>query len=201
MTIDGITPRQGPKSGGTLLAITGHFLNIGTKITAMLDDIPCRVNKTQSSSQRLVCITSSSNTQKEKQPHKISLLTVTIDNAVRMLRNPFTYTPDPRVLELKPLASPFSGGRIITVHGSYLDAVQSPKITVFYKETILNSSVCQVVSPSLMECPSPPVDEATVRKLMRSRRSANQEYLQTPEGISEYIRKNRRLRYLIYIVL
>uniref|UniRef100_A0A6A7FXH8 Plexin-B-like n=5 Tax=Hirondellea gigas TaxID=1518452 RepID=A0A6A7FXH8_9CRUS len=180
VTIDNIWPPQGPMSGGTVISIGGHYLNIGTNITAMLDGLPCKVNKTQSSSQRLVCTTSrngafSLDTTKPQTQRMIRTLTVTIDNAVRMMRRPFTYTPDPSVQELKPLRSPWSGGRIITVHGSYLDAVQTPQITVLFHERVLNSSTCKVVSPSLMECPSPPVDRNVIIALLRDRRSSEAE--------------------------
>ncbi|KAA0201739.1 hypothetical protein HAZT_HAZT002018, partial [Hyalella azteca] len=167
ITVDSMWPRQGPMSGGTVLSISGNYLNVGTNITAVLDDLPCKVNKTQSSSQRLVCITSRAGPpnpegSRAHAQRVIRTLVVNIDNAQRILPVPFTYTPDPRVLELKPLTSPWSGGRIITVHGSYLDAVQSPRITILLHDRILNSSMCHVVSASLMECPSPPVDRAVV---------------------------------------
>lgn len=49
---------MGPQSGGTQLAITGQYLNIGSSIMAYLDELPCHVNSTQASSSRLTCITS-----------------------------------------------------------------------------------------------------------------------------------------------
>lgn len=174
-----VWPKQGPMSGGTVLSVSGHSLNVGSNISATLDDLPCEVNKTQSSSQRLVCITSragvsaSTDVSTSHSLKYISSLVVTIDNAQRVLPLPFTYTPDPRVLELKPLRSPWSGGRMITVHGSYLDAVQSPQITILLHETVLNSSTCRVVSASLMECPSPPVDRSIVLAFLRDRRSSD----------------------------
>ena len=118
-------------SGGTLLSISGQFPTRGTQISISLDNIACQVNKTLSSSQRLVCVTGAyEGPLRGQRSHRVSTLTVHVDNAVRNYREePFTYTPDPRVLELKPLRSPYSGGRVITVHGSHLDAIQVPKIT------------------------------------------------------------------------
>ncbi|KAF2368826.1 Plexin repeat [Trinorchestia longiramus] len=200
ITVDSIWPRQGPMSGGTVLSISGHYLNVGTNITAMLDDLPCRVNKTQSSSQRLVCVTSRAGPPNPEGPRAhsqrgIRTLLVTIDNAQRILPLPFTYTPDPRVLELKPLKSPWSGGRIITVHGSYLDAVQSPQITILLHGRILNSSTCRVVSASLMECPSPPVDRNIVLALLRDRRSSDVSLLSDRENdTAESSAINRSMR-------
>lgn len=201
VTLTSIWPSRGPMSGGTIVSISGHFLNVGTNITATLDDLTCSVNKTQSSSQRLVCVTSRAGpsaalTSKAHAQRIIQTLRVTIDDAVRVLPQPFIFTPDPKVLELKPLTSPWSGGRIITVHGSYLDAVQSPQITVLFHERILNSSTCKVVSPALMECPSPPVKRDIVIDLLRDRRSSlgEEEQPKLTRRLDE-LSRSRNMRY------
>lgn len=41
--ITGISPRYGPKSGGTMLQITGKYMNAGSNIQAFLEDLPCRI--------------------------------------------------------------------------------------------------------------------------------------------------------------
>ena len=200
MSIENIWPPQGPMSGGTVLSISGHHLNVGSNVSATLDNLSCVVNKTQSSSQRLVCVTSraapaTSEISKAHAQRVVRALTVTIDNAVRVLTLPFVYTPDPKVLELKPLRTPWSGGRIITVHGSYLDAVQSPQISVLFHEQILNSSTCKVVSPALMECPSPPVDRNVVIALLRDRRSSEaQEEVPESSRRMDELNRSRNLR-------
>nr|CAD7441811.1 unnamed protein product [Timema bartmani] len=138
----GVFPQLGPQSGGTQLAITGQYLNIGSTITAYLDDLPCFVNSTQASSSRLTCITSRSGG-----PHRIRKLTLCIDGANRTLEgNPFNYTMDPTIMEIKPLKSFVSGGRMITVHGTNLDTILKPEM------------VCTVLNTAQMECPSPPVN-------------------------------------------
>ncbi|XP_063589572.1 plexin-B-like isoform X1 [Penaeus indicus] len=180
VSVTGVWPTKGPVSGGTVLSVNGKFLNVGSNVSATLDDLPCVVNKTQSSSQRLVCVTSrmslsSSEGGKEGAglPRTARRLIVQVDNAVRVLAEPFTYTPDPRVFELKPLRSPWSGGRLMTVHGRNLDAIQAPRITVLLHDRILNSSACRVVSPSQMECPSPHVNRQVLMALMRERRDTD----------------------------
>ena len=65
----------------------------------------CVVNRTQSSSQRLICITSGTELPGSDgagggYPLQIRTLSVTLDGASRILRAPFTYTPDPRIVEL-----------------------------------------------------------------------------------------------------
>jgi len=121
---------MGPQSGGTQLAITGQYLNIGSTISAFLDDLPCQVNSTQASSSRITCITSRSNG-----PRQISHLTLSIDGANRTLEgNPFNYTNDPTIREIKPLISFASGGRMITVHGTNLDTILKPEMVVYIDE-------------------------------------------------------------------
>jgi plexin A len=42
-TIEGISPKYGPRSGGTVLKITGLFMNAGSRIQAFIDDLPCEI--------------------------------------------------------------------------------------------------------------------------------------------------------------
>ncbi|XP_045482942.1 plexin-B isoform X2 [Harmonia axyridis] len=177
--LSGIYPSIGPQSGGTQLAITGQYLNIGTDIKAYLDNYICTVNVTQASSSRLLCITS-----KADRPVQISLLTLSIDGANRTLvGNPFNYTLDPTIMEIKPLTSFASGGRMIFVHGTNLDSIQQPEMEVFsYNEPTvpLNKTICTVLSAIQMECPSPSVYRQFVEstKVSRFQRS-----LQKPSAI------------------
>jgi len=151
-----VLPSLGPQSGGTLLSIHGSHLNMGSSVSAFLDDLPCLVNSSHASGTRLLCTSSRTGA-----PRRISQLTVTIDQAKRVLTlNPFTYTKDPTVMEIKPLQSFASGGRLLSVHGTNLDSIQKPQMVVFMDDgvTVANWTVCRVLSASHMECPSPPVD-------------------------------------------
>lgn len=154
--LSGVFPSIGPQSGGTQLAITGQYLNIGSEITAYLDDYVCQVNLTQASSSRLTCITS-----RATRPVNIARLTLSIDGANRTLEgNPFNYTQDPTIMEIKPLKSFASGGRMIFVHGSNLDSVQKPEMEVYFNNdpTPVNKTSCTVLNANQMECPSPAVN-------------------------------------------
>lgn len=167
--LTGVFPSLGPQAGGTQLAITGQYLNIGSEITAYLDEWVCRVNLTQASSSRLTCITS-----RASKPVNIQKLTLSIDGANRTLEgNPFNYTQDPTIMEIKPLKSFASGGRMIFVHGSNLDSVQKPEMEVYvYNEpTPVNKTVCTVLSPNQMECPSPAVNRQFLLMKKRATRS------------------------------
>lgn len=164
--LSGIYPTIGPQSGGTRLAITGQYLNIGSEITAYLDDYVCQVNLTQASSGRLTCITS-----KAHRPVNIVKLTLSIDGANRTLEgNPFNYTQDPTIMEIKPLNSFVSGGRMIFVHGTNLDSIQKPEMEVYsYSEpnVPINRTLCTVLSATQMECPSPSVNRLFLKYTTR----------------------------------
>nr|CAD7429271.1 unnamed protein product [Timema monikensis] len=175
----GVFPQLGPQSGGTQLAITGQYLNIGSTITAYLDDLPCFVNSTQASSSRLTCITSRSGG-----PHRVRKLTLCIDGANRTLEgNPFNYTMDPTIMEIKPLKSFVSGGRMITVHGTNLDTILKPEMVVYINDelTPTNKTVCTVLNTAQMECPSPPVN-GKFHQWSRVRRSEQK----TPRSLQKY---------------
>lgn len=153
--LTGLWPPVGPQSGGTRLAITGEYLNIGSTISAYLDELPCQVDAIQASSSRVTCITSRSG-----RVRKISRLTLRVDGANRTLEvYPYSYTPDPTIMEIKPLSSFASGGRMITVHGTNLDTIQKPEMLVYLEKENkpINQTICTVISPTQMECPSPSV--------------------------------------------
>lgn len=41
--ITGISPKYGPRSGGTMLKITGEYMNAGSNIQAFINDLPCKI--------------------------------------------------------------------------------------------------------------------------------------------------------------
>ncbi|XP_054745360.1 plexin-B isoform X1 [Anastrepha obliqua] len=71
----------------------------------------------------------------------------------------FNYTQDPRIMQIKPLRSFASGGRVITVHGLHLNSIQKPELEVTIDNERINKSACTVINPNQMECPSPSVNE------------------------------------------
>lgn len=178
--LSGVFPSTGPQSGGTQLAITGQYLNIGSEITAYLDQFVCQVNLTQASSSRLTCITS-----KASQAVNIGRLTLSIDSANRTLDgNPFNYTQDPTIMEIKPLKSFASGGRMIFVHGTNLDSVQKPEMEVYFNSEPMpvNKTICTVLSANQMECPSPAV---------------NRQFFMASKRVSQLIKKRAVMKVLL----
>ena len=112
---------------------------MGSSVAALLDDLPCLVNSSHASGTRLLCTTT-----RASGPRSVSRLTVTIDNAKRvLLREPYSFTKDPTIMEIKPLRSFASGGRILSVHGTNLDSIQKPQMVVYMDDgiTIANFTV------------------------------------------------------------
>lgn len=62
-------------------------------------------------------------------------------------------------MQIKPLKSFASGGRMVTVHGSNLDSILKPEMEVFYGTERINKTFCVVLDPNQMECPSPGINE------------------------------------------
>ena len=154
--IDNVTPRYGPVSGGTLIAIEGVNLNIGSSILVFLDNLPCEVNLSQVSSSRLTCVTSPASA-----PMDVKDVIVIIDAARRTLSKPYRYTPDPSIVDVMPKWSFVSGGRLLTVHGKNLDTVGQPYIAALDDRGVgVARSPCNVISAFQMECPSPAIVSA-----------------------------------------
>ncbi|XP_001352289.2 plexin-B isoform X1 [Drosophila pseudoobscura] len=186
--LTGLYPTIGPKSGGTQLSLMGKFLNIGSSIRAFLDEYECHVNVSQALSSQVSCITSEATQPEPIRSLRLVIdganRTFTCQNPVNsfgnqhrvtspsrsyfssyQIRTPprqpcsiFNYTQDPRIMQIKPLRSFISGGRVLTVHGMYLDSIQKPELEVFFDNERVNKTSCVVINSSQMECPSPPVN-------------------------------------------
>jgi plexin A len=157
--VTSVTPRFGPMSGGTVIAVEGTNLNIGSSLLIYLDSIPCLVNPAQVTSSRVTCTTGPA-------PHPMAVrsLVVIIDDARRSLGNPYTYTPDPTIVDVRPKWSFVSGGRILTVHGKHLNTVEQPFIAALDdRGQGVGRSACVVVSSTQMDCPSPAVMAAAAQ--------------------------------------
>ncbi|XP_053671423.1 LOW QUALITY PROTEIN: plexin-B [Anopheles nili] len=187
--LEGLSPTMGPQSGGTKLAIIGRHLNVGTAAVAYLDDYECRINRTQASSSRLTCVTSAARSPEHIRVLTLRIdganrtLSCSVSgsgsgaNGEQRGRGSgykpagtyhsryetcsvYNYTVDPKIMQIKPLKSFLSGGRMMTVHGTNLDAIQLPEIEVYLNDERLNRSTCAVLNSNQMECPSPSVREA-----------------------------------------
>ena len=158
-------PNKGIASGGSLVRIRGHNLHIGSKVEAFFDDVPCQVNQRHRSSNNIICTTGSVGQERVAQN-----LTIFIDNAKRTLSSPFFYTPDPIVHEVKPLSTFASGGRILTVHGEFMDSVTSAQLLVYDKRSPVATD-CRILSSRLLECKTPALYDVSLDSVNDLRRS------------------------------
>ncbi|GIY22761.1 hypothetical protein CEXT_649381 [Caerostris extrusa] len=106
--LTGVYPNVGPQSGGTRLYLKGSNLNIGSQVEVMLDDLPCRVERSLASSSQISCRT----TRSPVPSYVVSQLILRIDGANITYANPFTYTSDPTLRYIHPLKSFMSGGHM-----------------------------------------------------------------------------------------
>ncbi|XP_022239400.1 plexin-B-like [Limulus polyphemus] len=97
--------------------------------------------------------------------YNVTQLILRIDNATLTLPSPFIYTEDPSILRIYPLKSFVSGGRSVTVDGTYLSSIQQPWMAVFKDNFRLNKTLCTVHSHSQMVCPSPAITQEVERFL------------------------------------
>lgn len=62
-------------------------------------------------------------------------------------------------MQIKPLKSFASGGRMVTVHGSNLNSILKPEMEVFLGNERINKTFCIVLDSNQMECPSPGIKD------------------------------------------
>lgn len=148
-----VYPNIGPQSGGTRLYLRGASLNIGSQVEVLLDDLPCRVERSLASSSQISCRT----TRSPVPSYQVSQLLLRIDGANLTYTEPFTYTADPTIRYIHPLKSFISGGRPIKVLGTNLTSIQQPRMVVFNEHSVVNETACHVINMSTMICPSPAV--------------------------------------------
>ena len=159
--VQDFNPSKGVASGGSLVRIQGVNLNIGSRIEAFFDDVPCDVNA-QRSPTNIVCTTGSVGEERVAQN-----LSVIIDGAVRTLASPFFYTPDPIIHDIKPLTTFATGGRVLTVHGEYLNSVTKAELLVYGKKHP-STSPCRIFNNRLMECQTPALKQVKNTQLKTS---------------------------------
>ncbi|XP_076331482.1 plexin-B-like isoform X1 [Tachypleus tridentatus] len=162
--LENIHPTIGPMAGGTRLYLSGENLNVGSHMEIYLDNLPCIVDRTLASNSQVSCQT----TRAPSPNYSVKILFLIIDNATLTLSNPFIYTFNPTILRIYPLKSFVSGGRSVTVVGTSLQAIQQPHMAIFNNETLLNETVCDVISNSQMVCPSPSLSRDVVHAFLTS---------------------------------
>ncbi|GMS96191.1 hypothetical protein PENTCL1PPCAC_18366, partial [Pristionchus entomophagus] len=153
--VTSIHPPFGPLSGGTQVMLQGRHLDAGSNAEVIIGEQPCIVRERDSST-TMTCITTAA-----KKVQSMGPLRLRIDNATRSISSiTFQYRPDPVIQSLSPLSAFRSGGRLITVKGSFFDAVLSSRLFLLSSpdeptEIVSDLAPCQIVNASLMHCLSP----------------------------------------------
>ncbi|XP_057324219.1 plexin-A4 [Microplitis mediator] len=155
--ITNIFPKYGPKSGGTIIKITGRYMNAGSEIKVMIDELPCFVISTDSN--ETLCMTSASDINRN------GTLLITFDGRNRTYNGFFEYVDDPTIKgvgsgvagQMKiPKGIP-AGGIKMSVSGKNLGYIQNPQMYVYYDDKMFVSH-CDVLSQTSMECCSPTIE-------------------------------------------
>ncbi|XP_024613567.1 hepatocyte growth factor receptor isoform X4 [Neophocaena asiaeorientalis asiaeorientalis] len=146
--IKSISPSYGPKTGGTLLTLTGKHLNSGNSRHISIGGKTCTLKSVSDSI--LECYTPAQSTPTEF-PIKLK-----IDLANREM-NSFIYREDPIVYEIHPTKSFVSGGSTITGVGKNLNSVSILRMVINVHEAGRNFTVaCQHRSNSEIICCTTP---------------------------------------------
>lgn len=156
------SPKKGPRSGGTLVNITGVKMNTGRYIDVQVAGRPCKVKRTEVTDTSVPCVTSPLSRRKRTTTNGITNVNISFDGFIPTgLKGSFTYTPDPTVTAIEPDRIFFGGGLELRITGTYLDTIQRPKIFVIYPSSngSLETKVrdCKPISSTEMTCPAPPV--------------------------------------------
>ncbi|XP_077425336.1 hepatocyte growth factor receptor isoform X1 [Vanacampus margaritifer] len=156
--IDKIFPTFGPKSGGTMLTITGSFLDAGNKQEVTVGKAACIM---QTFTPNMLTCKTPSHTVPSAQPVKL-----TVDSVERHAPLPFTYNQDPLINSIQPSRSFISGGCTLSAHGFFLQSGLQPEMVlttgqdavVFHVSCVYgeNRTSIQCTTPSLAKLALPP---------------------------------------------
>lgn len=146
--ITSISPSYGPKTGGTLLTLTGKYLDSGNSRHVSIGGKTCTLKRVSESI--LECYTPAQNSPTEFPVKlKIDLANKEIDS--------FSYQEDPIVYKIHPTKTFISGGSTITGVGKNLDSVSVLRMVINVREAGRNFTVaCQHRSNSEIICCTTP---------------------------------------------
>ncbi|XP_062923732.1 plexin-B1 isoform X2 [Mobula hypostoma] len=121
-----ISPSHGPKAGGTSLVLSGVKLLTGrpSDIKVFVGDLPCIISG-EVKDNHIQCCTAPYN-----QTGDLPITAMYGDVHKQMNHVFYSYTEDPNITAVRPDKSFLGGGRVISVQGQNLDAVQTPQMMV-----------------------------------------------------------------------
>ncbi|XP_047189153.1 plexin-B2b [Scophthalmus maximus] len=151
---EAVAPTRGPKAGGTLIAISGPFLETGSKedVQVTIGGVECAV---ENFGEEITCRTGEYRADKVPSDP----LTVMVKygrSTTAAIPNAFQFLENPVVLDHHPKGSFACGGRNIVVTGSGFDLIQSAVMmvrgdnsTTFENAREKNDTVIQFQSPAM----------------------------------------------------
>ncbi|XP_016314091.1 macrophage-stimulating protein receptor-like isoform X2 [Sinocyclocheilus anshuiensis] len=153
--ITDISPGLGPKIGGTLITLSGKYLDAGGSRTVSLGDRICPVQSISSDGTSVVCRSEGAEETSEVD------VKVLIDESTISATKKFRYVVNPEVTTVKPNCG-FRRGSKITIIGQNLDSVSQAVINYKGSNTTPVQTVCvSQGNPNQMECTSPVCEEST----------------------------------------
>ncbi|XP_014769592.1 plexin-A1 isoform X1 [Octopus bimaculoides] len=144
-----ITPKKGPKSGGTHVMIHGDHMNAGSRWDIIVGSNPCEVVSQNTSV--IECVTSAEGSITAAD------VSVSFGGLLKHLDEKFEFVEDPTITMVEPNRSILSGGTTLTVTGTNLNLIQEPKLFIKYNST-MKESPCKSKHQNMLECRMPSLD-------------------------------------------
>ncbi|XP_063679501.1 plexin A3-like isoform X3 [Bolinopsis microptera] len=153
--ITSISPKIGPKSGGSALTIMGNHLDIGSSARVEIGTEQCVIIGKRRENEIVCRTTRAGGPKKVKVQLVVDKEEIIADNIL------YQYVADPIITNITPTCSLAAGGIKVTVSGTNLHSIQVAKIDVDMENTdIVASSVagmCKIIynDGNSMVCPTP----------------------------------------------
>nr|KAI8732931.1 plexin-A2-like isoform X2 [Biomphalaria glabrata] len=144
-----LSPQAGPKSGGTVLTLTGDHLDAGSETSVKMEGGMCEILKINRTA--IECKSPAQPSQNTE-----VRLEVIFSGYRKSLNTPFHYKPDPTVKLIEPLKTIVSGGTTMTIRGEGFDLIQRPQFFTAYQGKNYTED-CKVTNVNIMECQVPAI--------------------------------------------
>uniref|UniRef100_A0A4W6D2M4 Plexin b2b n=2 Tax=Lates calcarifer TaxID=8187 RepID=A0A4W6D2M4_LATCA len=151
---EAVTPARGPKAGGTLITISGRFLDTGSKddVQVTIGGVDCTVERFETN---ITCRTGEYGADKVPSD-RLNVVVKYGKSTTAEIRSAFQFLENPIILDHHPKGSFVCGGRNIVVTGSGFDLIQTAIMrvhgdnsTAFEKAREKNDTVIQFQSPTV----------------------------------------------------
>ncbi|XP_077977794.1 plexin-A2-like [Glandiceps talaboti] len=164
--VEDFRPKIGPSAGGSIVTLTGDFIDAGRDIQAMFGDFPCLIDRMMDVVNETIVTCSTTSSSNYTGPVQLMM---SFDGAKRSAPadKKFWYSENPRVEDISPTQSMASGGRTINVTGENFLAVQEPRMVVTSGLVDFTSDPCDVENDFFMLCTTPAVQTSPNSRFTR----------------------------------